>query len=183
MIKKTCKLCDKPRFANTSWCLEHYKEREKEKKANKVKKKKPKAKPGTLRYEKELQTKLMKKNDKLYQEIGRKLYNKSFFGNKYCCLHHIVRKAQGLNTRYDFKNGMPVSIKEHCSIHMAQDCKFEGEYILHKGKKWFNDLQKRRRIVITDKTKFLQDTFEILTNLLEQLEFEDKIEELKLELL
>jgi len=43
---KHCKLCDKPRFANTSWCLTHYKEREKEKKANKVKKKKPKAKQG-----------------------------------------------------------------------------------------------------------------------------------------
>ena len=33
--KKPCKLCDKPRFANTSWCLEHYKEREKEKASKK----------------------------------------------------------------------------------------------------------------------------------------------------
>jgi len=167
---KHCKLCDKPRFANTSWCLTHYKEREKEKKANKVKKKKPKAKPGTLRYEKELQKKLMKDCDKLYQEIGRKIYSESFFKHKYNCLHHIVRKAQGLNTRYDFENGMPVSLEEHCSIHMAQDSKFEGQYILYKGKKWFDDLQKRRLIVITNKTKFLQDNLERLTNLLEKIE-------------
>ena len=155
--KKTCKLCDEPRYANTSYCWTHYLAREKEKKDKK--KARPKAKEGTIRYEKELQKKLMKKCDRLYQEIGRKMYGHL---KDYSCLHHIVRKSQGINTRYDFENGMPVTMKEHCLIHQAQDCKIEGEYILYKGKKWFDDLQKRRRILITNKTKFLQDSFEEL---------------------
>lgn len=168
MKKKTCKLCDQPIYANTSWCWDHHLEREKKKKERK--KKRPKARKGTIRYEKELQKKLMRKCDRLYQEIGRKMYDTSYFGSKYSCLHHIVRKSQSLNTRYDFENGMPVSAEEHCSIHRGQDSKYEGEYILHKGKKWFNDLQKRRRVVVTNKTKFLKEALDRLTKLNDKLD-------------
>ena len=164
MIKKTCKLCNEPRYANTSWCWKHYKDREELKKANK-KKAKPKAKEGTIRYEKELQKKLMAKCDRLYQEIGRKMCGHL---KDYSCLHHIVRKSQGLNTRYDFENGMPITMKEHCLIHQAQDCKIEADYILSKGKEWFDDLQKRRRVLVTDKTKFLKENLDRLNNLLKE---------------
>lgn len=41
MNNKPCKLCDKPKFANTSWCIKHFKEHEKEKQIkNKIKKEK-----------------------------------------------------------------------------------------------------------------------------------------------
>jgi hypothetical protein len=168
-MSKTCKICGKKRYANINLCYSCYRKREKEKREEKAKKKLEKKKT-TKKYQKEIVDKLMKKCDKLYQEIGRKMYDKSFFGDEYNCLHHIVRKSQGLNTRYDFENGMPVSLSEHCSIHKAQDCNFEGTYILYKGEKWFNELQKRRRIIITDRLSFLKEKYEELKNILKEYE-------------
>ena len=170
MNDKPCKICGaKKRFMNTSWCYSCYRKREKAKKEEKAKRKLER-KQSTKKYKKEIEKKLMRKCDKLYQEIGRKMYDKSFFGNKYCCLHHIVRKSQGLNTRYDFENGMPVSLEEHCKIHSAQDNELETRYIFHKGEEWFNELQKRRRVIITDKLTFLNETLERLNNKLKEYE-------------
>lgn len=165
--EKKCKLCDSKRYANLSICYSCYRKREKEKKEEKAKRKQER-KEGTKKFKKEVEKKLMRKCDKLYQEIGRKMYDKSFYGEEYNCLHHIVRKSQGLNTRYDFENGMPVSLEEHCKIHAAQDCELEGRYILHKGDKWFSELQKRRRVVIVDKLEFLKETLDRLNKMLEK---------------
>lgn len=164
MNDKPCKICGGKRYMNTSWCYTCYRKREKEKKEEKAKKKLER-KQSTKKYSKEIEKKLMNKCDKLFQEIGRKMYDKSFFGNTYNCLHHIVRKSQGLNTRYDFENCMPVSLEEHCSIHMAQDCELEARYIFHKGEEWFNELQKRRRVIITDKLSFLKETLDRLNKI------------------
>lgn len=170
MNDKPCKICGiKKRFKNTSWCYTCFCKREKEKREEKAKKKLER-KQSTKKYGKEIEKKLMKKCDKLFQEIGRQMYNKSFFGNEYNCLHHIVRKSISLNTRYDFENGMPVSLKEHCKIHSQQDCELESRYIFYKGEKWFNELQKRRRVIITDKLSFLTQTLERLNNILKSYE-------------
>ena len=101
--------------------------------------------------------KLIKENDRLYQEIGRQTYNKCFFGcNSYSCLHHFILKSQSLNTRYNIKNGIPICVKHHCSIHMGQNSELEGKIVLKLGEKWFKDLMKRKHIIITNKLDFLQ---------------------------
>jgi len=164
---KPCKICGGKRYANLNICYSCYRKREKEKKEEKAKRKLER-KQSTKKYQKEIEDKLMKNCDKLYQEIGRKMYKNTY--KDYCCLHHIVRKSQGLNTRYDLENGMPVSLKEHCLIHSAQDCEIEAKYILSKGEEWFNELQKRRRIIITDKMTFLKETLDRLNGILKKLD-------------
>lgn len=166
-INKPCKLCSSKRFANTSWCYKHYREREKAKKEEKAKKKLERH-INTKAYQKEIKKKLIKKCDRLFQEIGRKMYDHSFFGNEYNCLHHFVRKSQSLNLRYDFDNAIPVSLEEHCSIHMAQDNEIEGRIVLAKGKEWFNNLMIKRRTIIADELSFLKQTLERLENTLKQ---------------
>jgi len=103
--------------------------------------------------------KLMSDNDKLYQEIGRLTYNKCFFegcNEPYCCLHHFVRKSQSLNTRYDFDNGIPICNKHHCAIHQGQNSEVEGRLVIEKGKKWFDDLTKKKHTTIHSKLTFLR---------------------------
>lgn len=165
MNDKPCKICGGKRYANINICYSCYLKREKVKKEEKAKKKLER-KQSTKKYGKKIEKKLMNKCDRLFQEIGRQMYNKSFFGNEYCCLHHIVRKSQSLNTRYDFENGMPVSLKEHCKIHSAQDCELEARYIFYKGEEWFNELQKRRRVIVTDRLAFLKATLDMLNSIL-----------------
>jgi len=160
---KPCKICGGKRYANQNVCFKCFKDREKKNKEEKAKRKLER-KQGTKKYQKEIVDKLIKKCDKLYQEIGRKMY--SLYPD-YSCLHHIVRKSKSLNLRYDFDNGMPVSLKEHCLIHSAQDCEIECQYILAKGEEWFNNLMLKRRVIITDRLTFMNNTYERLKKILE----------------
>lgn len=149
--KKTCKLCDKPRYANQSYCFKHYREREKAKKELKAKNKKERHEK-TKAFSKEQINKLIRINDKLYQEIGRLLNKRCFAGHEYSCLHHLVRKKTCLKLRWDLANGMPICNACHCKIHNGQDVLSEATYI-HQH--WLLDeLNTKKREVISDKLSF-----------------------------
>lgn len=63
---KKCKKCENDRYANTSWCLKHFKEHEKEKAAKKKNKDKPvKSKKVSISV-------LKKKADKVFSDFIRK---------------------------------------------------------------------------------------------------------------
>lgn len=119
---KPCKLCGvKKKYANTNFCWDCYRAREKKKKEEKALKKKVR-KEGTKAHMKKIMTKLMKTADRVYQEWGRKTYKKCCIcEGKYSCLHHFILKSQSLFLRYDKKNGVPICVKCHCKIHMQQD--------------------------------------------------------------
>ena len=115
--------------------------------------------------------KLMRENDRLYQEIGRLKYKACFFGcNDYSCLHHFVRKSQSLNTRYDFANGIPICNRCHCSIHQGQNNELEGDIIIKKSIGWFNDLMQRKHTVVANKLEFLIKTNQELKLIKQQYE-------------
>jgi len=160
-----CKLCSKPRYANTSWCLTHYKKRQKENEIAKKQRKIEKHKT-TKTYQKEVTDKLIKKADKLYQEIGR-LQNKECYlcRGTYSCLHHFVRKSQSLNTRYDLDNGIPICVKCHCSIHQGENSELEGRIVQKKGFVWFDKLIAKKHTIITNKLEFVKSEHERLTNI------------------
>ncbi len=100
-----------------------------------------KKKPSKLR-------KLVKQADKLYQEkyIHDKPYS-IISGEPTEVIHHIVYKSQSNNLRYDEKNGVPLTNKEHAQHHLSGDPSILAKILEVNGTDWFNDLQTRRRIV------------------------------------
>ena len=124
----------------------------------------------TQAYVNEVTKKLFKDNDKLFQNIGRMMYDKSIFGNKYNCLHHYIRKSQSLNTRWDLENGIPISLKEHCSIHQGQNSELEGKFIQIKGLVWFDKLIHRKHIIINNKLEFAKSENVRLKEIYEKLQ-------------
>lgn len=70
-MKKTCKKCDKPRYANLSLCYRHYRERERMKKEEKAKRKLER-KVSTKKFQESLRKKLYKTAWKKVSEWVRK---------------------------------------------------------------------------------------------------------------
>lgn len=166
---KPCKICQAKRYANTSYCYKHHRENERIKKEEKAKKKKER-KEGTKKFQKEIEKKLMKTNDRLYQEIGRAIHNKCFFGhNAYSCLHHFIRKSQSLYTRYDLENGINICVECHCSIHMGQNSILEGQIIIEKGEEWFERMKTKKQVIVYNKLEFLKEKNVMLKSTLEKL--------------
>lgn len=149
--KKTCKLCIKQRYAQSSYCFQHYKEREREKKAEKAKNKKERHEK-TKAFAKEQTDKLIRINDKLFQEIGRLLHKKCICGRPYSCLHHFIRKSTCLATRWDLSNAIPVCNECHCRIHNGQDVLTEASYIASHY--LLDELTVKKRRIIEDKLTF-----------------------------
>lgn len=100
--------------------------------------------------------KLIGDNDKLYQQIGRKLYKSCYWCSDYSCLHHFIRKSQSLALRYDLKNGIPICQVHHTLIHQAQDSTLEAQLVLDKGKDWLDYLKVGKNKIIVDKLTFLE---------------------------
>ncbi len=118
--------------------------------------------------------KLMRENDRLYQEIGRLLYDKCFFEacpEPYCCLHHFVRKSQSLNTRYDLSNGINICNKHHCSIHQGENNELEIRIVDIRGMDWCKELMKRKHITIHNKLEFLRNQNKLLKIDLQSVKF------------
>lgn len=92
---KICKLCAKPRYANTSWCLEHYREREVKKKEHKKSVKKVKEKT-----EQQIIELLRKRCVALAKEISKKR-------DKYKCKYCGVGKPQRMvHSHHIFHEGL-----------------------------------------------------------------------------
>lgn len=157
-IKKVgkCKICNKPKYANTSLCYQHYLTNERIKKTARLLKKKTKHETTKV-YEKEICDKLIRQNDRLYQELGRATYNRCYFGHEYSALHHFILKSQSLNCRYDVENGIPVCQACHCSIHQGQNSLLVGRIILDKGEAWLNRLTLKKTKPVLNKLEFLKE--------------------------
>lgn len=151
IIMKVCKLCGKKRYANSSYCFSCLKKRERENKAEKLKNKKERHEK-TKAFAKEQTNKLIKLNDKIYQEIGRLLFKKCICGATYSCLHHFIRKSTCLATRWDLSNGIPVCQSCHCRIHNGQDVLTEATYIASHY--LLDELTVKKRRIIPDKLTF-----------------------------
>lgn len=162
-IHKNCKLCGNPRYANTSWCIKHYREREKQKKLDKIERHK-----RTKSYEKEMIDKLIRINDRLFQELGRRMYKTCYFGHLYSCLHHLVRKSQSLFLRYEIKNAIPVCKECHCSIHLGENTILEARFVSDKGDDWLKEIEAGKKVIVNDKLKFLKEKNIELNKLIQQ---------------
>ena len=145
MTKKTCKLCDKTRYLNTSWCWEHYLAREKEKKAkkklkdidkNKVKKKTTKQIKKTLH---DSCWKLMSKAVRL------KGADSNGFNSCYTCgvVKHYKELQAGHYKHgrldFDFRNLKPQCVK--CNhFHSGRLDVYAEKLIKEYGVKWLDKL-------------------------------------------
>ena len=89
---------------------------------------------------------LKKEGDKLYQELGRKVYSRCLVcGGDYSCLHHFVKKSQSTALRYDLENGIPICVNCHCSIHQGLNDTVVARITLINGKEWLDSLEKKKR--------------------------------------
>lgn len=124
----------------------------------------------TKKYQASVIKKLMRENDRLYQEIGRAKHKSCYFGHTYSCLHHFIRKSQSLFTRYSFDNGIPICIYCHCSIHQAQDSTLEAQIVLDKGKEWLDRMVKGKHTIVDNKLVFLKEKNEYLKACLKEVD-------------
>jgi hypothetical protein len=86
--------------------------------------------------------KYQKEADKLFQEIGRKIYSDCFVcGRQMSCLHHFVKKSQSTGLRYNLKNAIPLCVKCHCSIHQGLNDMVVGQIVALKGVDWLSELE------------------------------------------
>lgn len=151
MKKKTCKLCDKNRYANTSWCWNCYRKREREKKE--AKKLKAKVKKLTKR----------QKSTK-YLDILWSKATKLFYGGK--C--EICGKTENLNSHHIFSRSN-YAVRwdvENCSVLCPNHHNFDRHISAHKspiefiefikdkrGLEWYNSLRKNANLVKRDRTE------------------------------
>jgi len=144
-MNKPCKLCDKERFANTSWCLKHYKEREKQKATEKLARKKER-KEQSKGYLKSLRKKLHAKAWTLQSEwIRKKDANLDGYVECYTCLEikHYKETNAGhyKHDRLDFddRNLKVQCIK--CNHRNSGELDLYAERLISEnGLEWFNKL-------------------------------------------
>jgi len=93
---------------------------------------------------------LRNKADKLYQQIGRMLYEEQGCiipgcNEPYCCLHHYHPKSTAGALRYNLKNGINICAKHHCSIHMSDSPTLNNQILQIKGLEWAEELETIKR--------------------------------------
>ena len=82
---------------------------------------------------------LRNKADKLYQELGRKMYSECFCGKPISCLHHHTPKSRASNLRYEIKNGVPSCAGCHLIHHSASDPEINFKMRLFMEQTWGED--------------------------------------------
>lgn len=111
---KPCKLCEKKRYANQSFCFLHWKAREKAKREEKARKKDERQR-GTKKYEESQRKMLIKKLDIVFSKVIRSTDKCLYCGKTSAqaqlhCSHVYSRK--NLSVRWDTTNA-----KTLCSYH------------------------------------------------------------------
>lgn len=113
-------------------------------------------------------TTLRNKADRLYQELGREMFNKCFCGKPYSNLHHHIPKSRSSNLRYSLENGVPICAGCHFQHHNG-DTRIAYKYIPYMkklyGKDWESKLVKESvKIIKTDRIYY--------NNIIEKLTYE-----------
>lgn len=145
MNNKPCKLCDKVRFANTSWCYRHYKQREKEKREEKARLKKERHE-ATKTFSESLRKRLHRKAWKLMsQYIRRRDANLDGYLECYTCgkIDHYKKMDAGhfKHDRLDFDER---NLKPQCDTcnrrYSGRLDVYAEKLIRENGLEWFNKL-------------------------------------------
>lgn len=124
---------------------------------------------------------LRNKANRLYQELGRKMYSYCFCGKPYSCLHHHIPKSRSSALRYEIKNGIPICAGCHLQHHSANDPEISFKYIKYMkrlyGDNWEEDLRKQRFANKDLKTniKWYQDNIEMLEEKIKNYKEKPKI--------
>jgi hypothetical protein len=120
---------------------------------------------------------LKNKADKLFQELGRQVYDKCYVkGCKepYSCLHHFIHKSQSNALRWDLWNGIPVCHKHHCKIHAKNDPidilditmwareRFNWDIINTHGYSWEEYIRDKKNEVFKERIFVLEEVIEQL---------------------
>jgi hypothetical protein len=130
---KKCKKCENDRYANTSWCITHFKEHEKEK-AIKKKEKPVKVKTKSSSYYRKLA-------DRLFQDWFTKENPKCEMCEKSSvCGHHFHTKGNSSRLRYEPDNMIPVCSGCHLSFHSKRSAEITSRLIAKRGIEWSNNL-------------------------------------------
>ena len=112
---------------------------------------------------------LTKKADKLYQLWLIREKPKSYVsGQPTEVIHHFVYKSQSNNLRYDFKNGTPLTHREHSRHHLSGDFSIHGDIQKKMGTKWYDDLQLRRRPICKLNVGYLEEVIKRLEKCLKE---------------
>ena len=99
---------------------------------------------------------LRNKADRLYQELGRKMYSTCFCGKEISCLHHYHPKSTSSGLRYEIKNGVPICAGCHIQHHAKNDPDIQAEMILFMKERWGDnweiELRQQRQVLYGTKT-------------------------------
>ena len=142
---KPCKSCEKKRYANQSFCYQHYREKEKLKKEE-SKAKKLTRKLASKGYQESERKRLHKQAWKLMSEVVRREGNNAD-GYDYCytCgkpIHWTEANAGHFKhdrLDFDFRNLKPQCV--NCNLHNSGRLDVYAEHLIKdNGLKWFNQL-------------------------------------------
>lgn len=144
-MNKPCKLCNKERWANTSWCLKHFKEYEKQKAIEKLARKKE-CKEQTKGFKESLRKKLHKKAWLLMSEwIRRKDANLDGFVECYTCgiikLWKELQAGHFKHNKLDFDDRNIKPQCPQCNTYKSGLLDVYAEKLIRdNGLEWFNKL-------------------------------------------
>jgi 5-methylcytosine-specific restriction endonuclease McrA len=102
-----------------------------------------------------------KKADKCLQEWGRRKYQRcEICGKEVSCLHHLFPKSSSSALRYEEYNLIPVCVGCHLKFHSKFSSEMVGIIVLKRGRKWFEDLGKKKHTVIKPGKKYYMSIIE-----------------------
>ena len=102
--------------------------------------------------------KLRRKCDKLYQVVGRLIYDKCLIcNNPISCLHHYYPKSTCSALRYDIENGIPLCVGHHFAHHCG-DPEVHNRIYEIKGEAWLKGLRhKKKNTFVKTSLKYYQN--------------------------
>jgi len=142
---KTCKKCDKPRYANQSLCYFHFREHEKAKKEEKARLKKERHE-STKGFKESIRKTLHKKAWKLMSEwIRRKDANLDGYNECYTCGH--IKHYKEMNAGHFKHDRLDFDLRNlkcqcvNCNQHNSGRLDVYAEHLIRDyGLEWFNKL-------------------------------------------
>ena len=111
---------------------------------------------------------LRRKADRLYQKIGREVYEKKgclICRGKYSCLHHYIGKDLCFALRYDLENGVPVCHSCHMGIEFRKDPWYNNQIIRKKGQEWADKLESKRRKKVNYTLEYMKNIIILLNSI------------------
>ena len=109
---------------------------------------------------------LRRKADALFQQIGKTFYPKSILsGDQTEVIHHRIKKSESNYCRYYLPNGVPLTSKEHDSIH-SRGKSVELDIDAKMGEDWCNDLREKRKIICKLTDAYLEEVIDKLKSML-----------------